>query len=69
MVLPLPVFLQIPPRNSMGPKPSLPQSGELFRPRLDEQLNMQHPLVRLTALIDWAEIEGTSLALNQSARI
>lgn len=53
----------------MGPKPSLPQSGELFRPRLDEQLNMQHPLVRLTALIDWAEIEGTSLALNQSARI
>ena len=41
----------------MGPKPSQPQSGELFRPRLDEQLNMKHPLVRLAALIDWAEIE------------
>ncbi len=43
----------------MGPKPSQPQSGELFRPRLDEQLNMKHPLVRLAALIDWAEIERT----------
>ena len=43
----------------MGPKPSQPQSGELFRPRLDEQINMLHPLVRLTALIDWTEIERT----------
>ena len=43
----------------MGPKPSQPHSGELFRPRLDEQLNMQHPLLRLAALIDWAEIERT----------
>jgi IS5 family transposase len=43
----------------MGPKPSQPQSGELFRPRLDEQINMQHPLVRLAALIDWTEIERT----------
>lgn len=34
----------------MGPKPSQPQSGELFRPRLDEQINMQHPLVRLPML-------------------
>ena len=29
----------------MGPKPSQPQSGDLFRPTLDEQLNMKHPLV------------------------
>ena len=41
----------------MGPKPSQPQTGELFRPRLDEQINMKHPLVRLAVLIDWAEIE------------
>ena len=38
----------------MGPKPSQPQSGELFRPRLDEQINMQHPLVRLATMMDWA---------------
>ena len=25
--------------------------------RLDELLNMRHPLIRLAALIDWAEIE------------
>lgn len=27
--------------------------------RLDELINMRHPLVRLTGLIDWAEIERT----------
>jgi IS5 family transposase len=43
----------------MGPKPSKPQTAELFRPRLDEQINMKHPLVKLAALIDWAEIERT----------
>ena len=43
----------------MGPKPSQPQTAELFRPRLDEQINMKHPLVRLAMLIDWAEIECT----------
>lgn len=41
----------------MGPKPSQPKTAEQFRPRLDEQLNMQHPLVRLAALIDWTEID------------
>ncbi len=45
--------------NTMGPKPSQPQSGELFRPRLDEQINMRHPLAKLAALIDWSEIERT----------
>ena len=41
----------------MPPKPSLPHSGELFRPRLDEQLNMRHPLIRLAGLMDWEQIE------------
>lgn len=68
MVLPAPVFLQLPPIYPMRPKPSLPQSGELFRPRLDEQLNMQHPLVRLAALIDWAEIERTFAVSFSSGR-
>ena len=34
----------------MGPKPSQSQTAELFRPRLDEQINMQPPLVKLAAL-------------------
>ena len=41
----------------MGPQPSPAQTAELFRSRLDELLNMRHPLIRLAALIDWAEIE------------
>ncbi|WP_225781541.1 IS5 family transposase [Xenophilus sp. Marseille-Q4582] len=52
----------------MGPKPSQPQTGELFRPRLDEQINMKHPLVRLGALIDWAEIERTFAVSFTSGR-
>ena len=43
----------------MSPKPSQPQTAEPFRPRLDEQINTKRPLVRLAALIDWAEIERT----------
>ncbi len=49
----------------MGPKSSQPQSGKLFRPRLDEQLNMKHPLV---TLIDWAEIERTFAVSFTSGR-
>ena len=45
----------------MGPKPSQPQSGELFRPRLDEQLNMKHPLVRLAALRFYCARFGLSM--------
>lgn len=41
----------------MGSEPSQPQSGELFRPRLNEHINMKLPLVRLAGLIDWAEVE------------
>ncbi|MDA8522945.1 IS5 family transposase [Acidovorax sp. NCPPB 4044] len=52
----------------MGPKPSQPQSGELFRPRLDEQINMKHPLVRLAGLIDWGEIERTFAVSFTSGR-
>lgn len=61
MVLPAPVFLQICPSNPMGLKSSQPQSCELFPPRLDEQLNLKHPPVRLATLIDWSEIERTFL--------
>ena len=30
---------------------------DLFRSRLDQLLNMRHPLVRLSQLIDWAYLE------------
>jgi transposase, IS5 family len=49
----------------MGPRPRAPQTGELARPRLDEQLKMSHPLVRLANLMNWDEIErsfGTHFA-------
>ena len=52
----------------MGPKPSQPHTVELFRPRLDEQINMKHPLVRLAALIDWSEIERTFATSFTSGR-
>ena len=41
----------------MGPKPRTPQTDELPRPRLDEQIKMSHPLVRLADLMNWEEIE------------
>ena len=34
-------------------KPQNPDQSELFRNRLDSQVNMNHELVRLAALIDW----------------
>lgn len=43
----------------MGSKPSQPPTAELVRPRQDEQINVKHPLFRLAALINWAEIERT----------
>ena len=48
-------FLQIAP--PMKPHRRMPQTAEMFRPRLDEQLNMQHPLIRLAGLMDWELIE------------
>jgi len=39
----------------MGPRPRTPQMDELPRPRLDEQLKMNHPLIRLASLMNWQE--------------
>ena len=52
----------------MSPKPSQPQTVELFRARLDEQISMRHPLVRLAGLIDWNEIERTFAVSFTSGR-
>lgn len=52
----------------MGPRPRIPQTGELPRPRLDEQLKMSHPLVRLAKLINWDEIERSFGAHFTSSR-
>ncbi len=41
----------------MGPTQQTPQTDEMFPPRLDEQLKMIHPLIRLSSLIDWQRIE------------
>lgn len=52
----------------MGSRPRTPQTGELPRPRLDEQLKMSHPLVRLSKLMNWEEIErsfGAHFASNR----
>lgn len=37
----------------MGPKHQSPVSGELFQQPLTELINLEHPLVKLAALIDW----------------
>jgi IS5 family transposase len=37
----------------MGPKPTLPSSGDLYRSRLDQILDQRHELFRLASLIDW----------------
>jgi hypothetical protein len=36
----------------MKPHTRTAQTAEMFRPRLDEQLNMKHPLIRLAGLMD-----------------
>lgn len=41
----------------MGPKPSEPHHNDLFRQRLDERVNLKHPLVQLSGLIDWSVLE------------
>lgn len=41
----------------MGPKPSVPPHNDLFRQRLDELVNLKHPLVQLSGLIDWSVFE------------
>src|SRR5262245_24223276 len=47
----------------MGPTPITPQTGELFKQPLVEQINMRHPLVQLAGLIDWSALER---ALSES---
>lgn len=41
----------------MGPKAIPVSSEELFRARLDGQLNIRHCLIRLAKLINWHSIE------------
>lgn len=55
----------------MGPKPATPETDELFISRLDELINMRHPLARVAGLVGWAEIERTfafTSALDQIRR-
>ena len=50
--------------------PHSPQSpaSDMFRPRLDEQINLKHPLVRLAGLIDWEEIHRSFAGHFRSGR-
>ena len=41
----------------MGPKPTLPISGDLYRSRLDQILDHRHELFRLAGLIDWDDFD------------
>jgi IS5 family transposase len=41
----------------MGPKRQSPASGELIQQVLTELINLEHPLVKLSALIDWQVFE------------
>lgn len=52
----------------MGPKPSSPRTEALFINRLDELINLKHPLVRLAGLIDWSDIERTFAVSFTSGR-
>ncbi len=46
-----------------GPKPRAPQGQDLLRSRLDTEINMRYPLVRLGQLIDWDQI-GRSFSVH-----
>ena len=41
----------------MGPKPTEIQTDELFLMRLDGQLKMSHPLIKLANTLDWSALE------------
>jgi IS5 family transposase len=62
------VFLQISTRFEMGPKPVMPKTDALFISRLDELINMRHPLVRLCGMMNWSEIERSFSAHFVSSR-
>ena len=52
----------------MRPMPTQPRTEEMFRQRLDEQLKMSHPLVRLSQLMNWEAIERSFAAHFMSGR-
>ncbi|SAI65557.1 Transposase domain (DUF772) [Bordetella ansorpii] len=52
----------------MGPKPEVPQSGELFGHPLREQINLKHPIVQLADLMDWQRIESVCASGFPSGR-
>jgi transposase, IS5 family len=41
----------------MGPKPTMPSAGDLYRSCLDQILDPRHELFRLAALIDWDKFD------------
>lgn len=52
----------------MGPKAKQPESGKLFERELEGVINMDHPLVKLSDLIDWSEFEESWSGLFPSKR-
>ena len=50
----------------MGPVGRHPLTGELFQPLFIELINPEHPLVKLSALIDWTVFETRWLAFFPS---
>jgi IS5 family transposase len=52
----------------MGPKPNTPKSNDLFRQRLDELVNLKHPLAQLAQHIDWSVFERQWAGFFPSSR-
>ena len=52
----------------MGPKATVPQSQDLFRPMLVELVNLKHPLVKLAEVIEWEHIDTLCVPLFPSQR-
>lgn len=52
----------------MAPKSPTPKSNDLFRQRLDELVNMRHPLAQLAEHIDWSVFEREWAGLFPSRR-
>ncbi len=48
--------------------PIPPHCGELFRQPLREQINLKHPLVRLTDLIEWDRIDAVCISHFKTER-
>lgn len=51
----------------MRPKRPVPREDELFRNRLDNIIDLQHPLVRLAGLIDWSRFDAAYGSLYAGA--